>query len=112
MPQSKLKTFLTFLLVLGGAFLYSPVMSGQKGRPDVSLSLQQRTEILFHNGVRNSLRQNDVYSQVQTLRKTLIQIDRLRKVSAAQTPKDDKAITRRVKQLKRMIARNSASEVL
>jgi hypothetical protein len=104
------RTLFACFFIIGGAIFYSPVISGQKGRPEVSLSLRQRTEILFHNGVRNAQRQGDVYAQIQTLKKTVDSIARLRSVSAAQTPKDEKAINQRVKQLKSMIVKHSVAK--
>ena len=107
------KTVLSLLAAGVFVLLYSPLLAGQRELPKAELSLRQRTEILFQNGMRNAQMHDDVYGQMQALQKTLSKVHELRLENRTKlSARDEKDIGRRVKQLKRMISRQVANETL
>lgn len=84
---------------------------GRADAAEAGLNLRQKVEVLFQNGVRNAQRRDDVYGQVRALEKALSAI---RELAAADpgAPGTDRDVKRRIRQLKRMIAKESPSEVL
>lgn len=97
-------------IVAVAVLLHTPLLSGQKKRPEPRLSARQQVEIVFQNGIRNAQRRNDVYTQSRLLRETLSEIRAIEIGDAGKA--DRKRIDRRVKQLKRMVARETPIEVL
>lgn len=91
---------------------YSPLLAGQRDLPKPELSLRQRTEVLFQNGVRNAQKRNDVYGQMTALRKIQKEIIELRELNPKQAVKDEKAMDFRMAQIKKMIAKEFPSESL
>lgn len=101
-------------LLFAGLFVlfYSPLLSGQRDLPKPELSLRQRTEVLFQNGVRNAQRKNDIYGQVQALRKIQKEMTELRLQQPKQALKDEKLMDHRMAQLKKMIEKELPIESL
>lgn len=76
------------------------------------LSSRQKIEVVFQNGVRNAQKRNDVYGQVRALQKALEEIREIGERSPGRTAFLDKNVQKRIKQLKRMIAKETPSETL
>lgn len=100
-----LAPILTFAVLL-----HSPWISGQRTRPTPELTSRQQVEIVFQNGVRNARRRDDLDGQMRAIEKALTEIKTLRSTQRGLSKADEAQVSRRTRQLQRMLASKTTDE--
>lgn len=113
MTSATLRLILATLVMITAIVASSTVRKGP-GAPSrpTDISLRQRVDLIYVNGVRNALRADDDFRQGRMLREALDDIRTLRASHAAAFPEEEKRMDHRVRQLQRMIAKENPIESL
>lgn len=112
MSSATLRLIIASLVMVTAIVASSTVRKGPGASRPMDLSLRQRVDLIYVNGVRNALRADDDFRQGRMLREALEDIRTLRGSHAAAFPEEEKRMDHRVRQLQKMIAKENPIESL
>lgn len=112
MLSATLRLIIASLIMTTAIVSYSTVKHGPRSVRNSELSLRQKVDLVYVNGVRNALRTEDSFRQGALLREALEDVRQLRAAANSVRAEDEKRVAHRVRQLERMIARKTPIDSL